>query len=169
MCSYPSAGNGGNNNPFDCIVNPGNGFLVIKKVANPSDSTNFSFTVTPTPGAGSTFSITGTGQTPSIGVVVTGAGSVTEAVPAGWHLDSTSCLTQEGGPTGTANGNGITGVTIESGLATTCTFTDSKATLQLAKAASPSTYTLPGQVITYTYTITNPNNFQLPGPFSILG
>src|SRR5262249_8106774 len=28
LCSYPSAGNGGNNNPFDCIVPPGgNGFV----------------------------------------------------------------------------------------------------------------------------------------------
>lgn len=34
VCSYPSAGNGGNNNPFDCINNPGvqYGTLVVTKV-----------------------------------------------------------------------------------------------------------------------------------------
>src|SRR6478736_1513739 len=32
VCTYPSAGNGGNNNPFDCIIDPGDGLLVIKKV-----------------------------------------------------------------------------------------------------------------------------------------
>jgi hypothetical protein len=33
VCSYPSAGNGGNNNPFDCIVTPGvqYGTLVVNK------------------------------------------------------------------------------------------------------------------------------------------
>src|SRR5918995_635174 len=29
VCTYPSAGNGGNNNPIDCILNPGSGLLVI--------------------------------------------------------------------------------------------------------------------------------------------
>src|SRR5438093_995913 len=32
VCSYPSAGSGGNNNPFDCIVSPGGGLIVIKKL-----------------------------------------------------------------------------------------------------------------------------------------
>jgi uncharacterized repeat protein (TIGR01451 family) len=167
VCSYPSAGNGGNNAPFDCVVNPGSGFLVIEKVADPNDSTSFSFTVRP-PAAGTNFQITGSNQTDPIGVLVTDAGSVTETVPAGWHLDFVTCREEGGGQTGTASGSGITGVTIESGLATTCTFTDSKARLQLAKAASPSTYTSPGQVITSTYTITNPNSFALPGPFEVV-
>src|SRR5262245_51504674 len=49
VCSYPSAGAGGNNNPFDCIVSPGGGFLVIKKVANGITTTNFNFVVSPVP------------------------------------------------------------------------------------------------------------------------
>ena len=52
VCSYPSAGNGGNNNPFDCIVTPGvqYGTLVINKVLNNDNGgtkvvTDFSFKV----------------------------------------------------------------------------------------------------------------------------
>ena len=49
VCSYPSAGNGGNNNPFDCIVNPGGGFLVIVKEAGSDTTTSFPFAVSPVP------------------------------------------------------------------------------------------------------------------------
>ena len=49
VCSYPSAGNGGNNNPFDCIVNPGGGFLVIVKDAGTDTTTSFPFAVSPVP------------------------------------------------------------------------------------------------------------------------
>ncbi len=52
VCSYPSAGNGGNNNPFDCVVTPGvqYGTLRVTKVLpNDNGSTavpsSFSFTV----------------------------------------------------------------------------------------------------------------------------
>ena len=46
VCSYPSAGNGGNNNPFDCIVSPGGGFLQIVKDAGAGvTSPNFTFDV----------------------------------------------------------------------------------------------------------------------------
>ena len=49
VCWYPSAGNGGNNNPFDCIVNPGSGFLVIVKNAGNDTTTSFPFMVAPRP------------------------------------------------------------------------------------------------------------------------
>jgi uncharacterized repeat protein (TIGR01451 family) len=39
--------------------------------------------------------------------------------------------------------------------------------LTLAKGASPSTYSTVGQVITYTYTITNSGNLTVSGPFSV--
>lgn len=52
VCSYPSAGNGGNNNPFDCIVTPGvqYGTLVVNKVLDNGNGgtkavTDFSYTV----------------------------------------------------------------------------------------------------------------------------
>ena len=52
VCSYPSAGNGGNNNPFDCIVTPGTQYgtlRVVKVLTNNSGGTrsvgDFSFDV----------------------------------------------------------------------------------------------------------------------------
>ena len=60
VCSYPSAGNGGNNNPFDCIVTPGIQYgtlRVTKTINNDNGGTkafaDFSFT------AGSGSSTTG--------------------------------------------------------------------------------------------------------------
>src|SRR5207249_75586 len=41
------------------------------------------------------------------------------------------------------------------------------ASLTLAKSASPTSYNAMGQVITYTYTITNSGNITLAGPFSV--
>src|SRR4029078_5390975 len=43
VCSYPSAGSGGNNNPFDCIVTPGSGFLKITNVAHDGTTQDISF------------------------------------------------------------------------------------------------------------------------------
>jgi prealbumin domain-containing protein len=52
VCSYPSAGNGGNNNPFDCIVTPGTQYgtlRVVKSLITNSGGTkgvaDFSFDV----------------------------------------------------------------------------------------------------------------------------
>ena len=52
VCSYPSAGNGGNNNPFDCVVTPGIQYgtlRVTKVVTNDNGGTatfgNFSYSV----------------------------------------------------------------------------------------------------------------------------
>src|SRR5204862_4314152 len=78
VCSYPSAGNGGNNNPFDCVVSPGGGFLVIAKDAGGGVTTpTFNFTVAnPT----ATRSINGTGSALPVAVVISSnpSTSVTE-------------------------------------------------------------------------------------------
>ncbi|HET7857429.1 MAG TPA: hypothetical protein VFL41_13310, partial [Gaiellaceae bacterium] len=129
VCSYPSAGNGGNNNPFDCIVTPGAGFLVIVKEAGNDTTTSFPFAVEPVPaGVPSTYTIVGSGSNPPIGVVAgTNVETVTETVPTGWSLSSASCKLADGTTsTGTFDNanHKVTGITIQSGLATTCTFTN---------------------------------------------
>jgi hypothetical protein len=127
VCSYPSAGNGGNNNPFDCIVNPGSGFLKIVKVAGTTTQV-FSFAVVPAPSGGSPVTITGSGNTGNLALGFTTTGSVTETVPSGWNLTNAACTKQSGTATGTWAGSAVTGITIESGLLTTCTFTNALAT-----------------------------------------
>jgi hypothetical protein len=129
VCSYPSAGNGGNNNPFDCVVTPGAGFLKIVKNAGADATTNFTFTVNPAPEPPNpaTQTITGTNQTKALPALIGSNYSVTEAVPAGWVLTSASC-TIEGlnVSTGTYNSgaNNVTGIRVASGRVTTCTFND---------------------------------------------
>src|SRR5437867_10571710 len=54
-------------------------------------------------------------------------------------------------------------------LTTTRTFTNTEQIprLTLVKSASPASYNTAGQVITYTYTISNSGNTTLAGPFSV--
>ncbi len=125
VCTYPSAGNGGNNNPFDCVITPGGGYLVINKDAGSDTTTPFVFTVAPT-SPQPNYTIIGTNSTPSIGLAIGNSVSVTETVPAGWNLTAASCTLQGGASTGTKSGDSVTGITIESGKVTTCNFTDIK-------------------------------------------
>ena len=124
VCTYPSAGNGGNNNPFDCIINPGDGLLVIKKIATVPTTQVFSFNAANTK-VSKDFQITGSGQTDETGFASDLNLTVGETVPANWVLDSASCKLEGGATTGTKSGSQVTGVDIEPGLITTCTFTDS--------------------------------------------
>ena len=175
VCSYPSAGNGGNNNPFDCIVNPGSGFLVIVKNAGNDTTTSFPFMVAPTAapkGAGSGYTIVGSGQTAPIVLSVGNATQrVTETVPAGWRLTGAACAVAGATATGSfdAANNQVTGISIQSGLETICTFNDVKdnPALSLVKTASPSTYSTVGQSISYSYLVTNSGNVSLAGPVTV--
>ena len=144
VCTYPSAGNGGNNNPFDCIVNPGSGFLVIVKNAGNDTTTSFPFVVSPVPnGTASGYTVVGSDETDPIVLPVGDATeTVTETVPTGWRLTSAACAVAGGTATGSfdAANNRVTGISIQSGLETICTFNDVKdnPALSLVKTASPA-------------------------------
>ena len=138
VCSYPSQQP--NSDPSDCVITPNAGFLTIVKVANPNDGTSFVFNASEpsaeTPPI-SNWTINGSGSVPLISYLPTTTPTLdlSEAVPAGWQLDSASCEIAGNGATGTFNGNTITNLEIRSGLETTCTFTNSLAlgTLTLVK------------------------------------
>ncbi len=123
VCTYPSQEP--NSDPSDCVVAPNSGFLTIKKNANPDDGTTFTFN-TNRPTSDKNFSINGSGQVSLISFPPGNAYSVQEVVPMGWTLVSGSCKLSNGTSTGMLGGNTITGIQIQAGLETTCTFTDSK-------------------------------------------
>ena len=140
VCSYPSAGNGGNNNPFDCIVSPGGGFLRVVKSAVGTAPT-FTFSAARGSTSLGTFTVNGAGtatldpQPSSVTLLPilvdpqSGANlTVTEtAIPSPWDLTAVSCKVPPGGSnTGSADlaNDRITAVSIQSGQVTECTFTD---------------------------------------------
>ncbi len=165
VCSYPSAGNGGNADPKDCITTPGGGFLVIQKDAGTDTTTPFPFTVSPVPaGQPSVYTVNGSGATAAIGLTI-GNVSVTEAVPTGWMLSSVVCTKSDGTPTGAAAINGRSAVAIESGKVTTCKFTDVKDAPRLTvdKTSTTTSITAAGQVVPYSFLVTNTGNVTVTG------
>ena len=128
VCSYPSAGNGGNNNPFDCVVTPGvqYGTLRVQKVVtNDNGGTkgfaDFSFT------AGSGASTTGVIPATAFD----GDGIIDTQVPVGTYSVTESVIA-----TGyTASYSNCTSVSVSANAITTCTITnnDQAATLIVRK------------------------------------
>ena len=118
VCSYPSAGNGGNNNPFDCIVTPGVQFgtlRVVKTLVNDNggtkDEVDFSFKVNG--GTAVAFEADGTNDL----TVAVGTYSVVEdGLPISGY--STSYANSSN-----ANAN-CTSLAVTAGAITTCTITN---------------------------------------------
>src|SRR5687768_11868751 len=134
VCSFPSEEP--NSDPSDCVIHPDRGFLTIKKTTETNDNatTTFTFnTSAPSAGGVSSFSANIAGSQTNVVVAnqvlfAPGTYNLSEVVPAGWDLATASCTIQSGSPTstGTFAGNTITGLSIQTGLETICTFTNQK-------------------------------------------
>ena len=122
ICSYPSAGNDGNNNPFDCLKTPGKSYVIIEKIAESSAATDsFKFSVRDSGGSYHDESIEGSGTSDPV-EVDPGDTLISEIIlPAGWSLESVSCDDGTAGPTA---GTNEVKIFLAPGQTTTCTFTN---------------------------------------------
>jgi hypothetical protein len=130
VCSYPSAGNGGNNNPFDCIVTPGTQYgtlRVVKVLTNNSGGTrgvgDFTFDVSGNVADDVAFDAT---DNTNDFIVPIGPYSVTENAATGYATTYTNTFN--------ANEN-CNGIVVSVGAITTCTITnnDKPGSLTLVK------------------------------------
>ena len=146
---------------------PGHGFLKIDKAAGTDTTTNFAFTVNP---GSLSKSITGTGTTGAFTMSLGTNISVAETVPSTFDLTAASCKLEDGTTvTGTKSGSTVSGITIQSGKITTCTFTNVRKVfrLTLTKTPTPTTYSAVGQTINYSYLVKNEGNQRLAGPVTV--
>ncbi len=167
VCSYPSGIPG--SDPSDCVFAPNVGFLTIVKNANPDDETAFTFNSSAAATTGeSSWTINGSGEQQLISFDPTTTLDLNEVVPSGWRLDSASCALLNATPpppTGTPTSTGVDNLTIQSGIVTRCTFNDTELApaLNVAKSSSTTSITAAGQVVPYTFTVTNTGNQTLTG------
>jgi hypothetical protein len=164
VCSFPSGSP--NSNPFDCVVTPGAGFLMIKKATTPQNSgERFYFTISPAPAGGASHNLkdstTGVEHTGLISAAPgTKAYSVGEGtLPTGWTLNAASCaFDRSGSPAiGTKIGSSIDSVSVESGETTICTF-DNRVlapSISVVKTATPGSIPETGGSVSYGVVVTN--------------
>ncbi len=169
VCSYPSGEP--NSDPSDCVVTPDSGFLTIKKttITNAGETGSFTFDSTPASQDGtSTFSANTTGsQTVTavnqISFAPTNTLSLAETIPTGWDLTAT-CQVQDANltPTGNLSGNTISGISIQNGLETICTFTNSAFSVTRGKIiVDKVTVPADSQLFTFTPNYNGGATFQL--------
>lgn len=100
---------------FTCAAtNTRRGHIVIRKVTNPTSSTQ-GFEFTPSYGGATPFTLKH-GESSDSGLLVPGTYRVSEAVPAGWLQTSATC--DDGSP--------VTAIALGAGETVTCTFTNTK-------------------------------------------
>ena len=113
--------------------------LLSKTTTNGDNTTAFSYTVNAN-GAVSTASLTGGGSTEVIlGKKFSGTVIITETVPLGWTLQSSSCVNLDGNPVTTSGTNPIT-VTLAQGDNVLCSFINAPApgVIIIDKQTNPS-------------------------------
>ena len=149
VCSFPSGSP--NSNPFDCVVTPQAGFLVISKSTTPTDAdAYFAFTLKNEANSANATATNGDdefaiqGGAASSGIpMLPGTYAILEQMPDGWSLNATngvSCTRNGVAVGGTISGTTKLGVTIVQGQTTICTFNNSLSASQL---------------VTFTVTVTN--------------
>ncbi|HEY1409539.1 MAG TPA: hypothetical protein VF434_11380, partial [Promineifilum sp.] len=167
ICSYPSREP--NSDPSDCVITPDSGFLTIVKVADPDDTTQFTFNlgVGQSSQDGSTsWIIEGSGSQSLISFEADTGYDLSEVIPAGWDLTSAACEIQTAPPTltGTQTATGVDDFEIQSGLETICTFNDVQdASLTLAKLVTNDNGGT-AAAADWTLTAAGPSGFSGPGP-----
>jgi hypothetical protein len=134
VCSFPSGSP--NSNPFDCVVTPGAGFLLIQKTASPATSQSFGFTLSPAATDGTSNVNVTAGSSSALIPVSPGSYAVTESAVTNWTLNTASC-SDVTGSVGTYNGtDAVTGIPVQTGRTVTCTFDN------LWSLSSPVNYTI---------------------------
>jgi hypothetical protein len=133
------------------------GALKLVKNTVGGDGT-FAFTNTGATGlATSLTTVGGTANDTSDPLAPASTYAVGETVPAGWTLTSAVCKLADGTTvTGTLAGSNITGITVEAGKTTTCTFTDSLLPTIIVRKIST------GSVGAFSFTTTGGNGFTTP-------
>jgi len=170
-----ASGNGLTSNPCATatVTTTPNPALSIVKSANPTTYDHVGQVIT------YTYTITNSGNVTLTGPfsvsdnkigTISPCGSATTLAPNA----TTSCTATHAITQADLDAGSITNVACASGggqttnpCATTTVTGQPKPGLTIAKIANPTTYDHVGQVITYTYTITNSGNVTLTGPFSV--
>src|ERR671934_131028 len=107
------------------------GTIIVKKVTNPSpDPSDTSFSFSAGGGLSPTSFSLKNGQQQTFSNVAPGSGyNVTESVPLGWDLTSSTC----------DDGSSVTNIDVSAGETVTCTFTDrQRGTIIVKKVTNPS-------------------------------
>ena len=94
----------------------------------------------------------GSSVAPGASMTCTASHTITQADIDAGHYANTSCVNATGA-TQACDSEDVTAV--------------KNPALSITKTAAPLTYSAPGQVITYTYVVTNTGNATQPGPFSV--